>query len=281
MIPYVDKNTKTESRAKKMSILINNALIVSMVENTSPYMGSILINGEKIVAIGSVSEEYIPQDVEIIDAKGMVVMPGLINTHNHSPMTLLRSFSDDLRLMDWLEKKMLPAEDRMTPEDIYWGSLLGMAEMIKSGTTTYADMYIHMDYIANAVSNSGIRASLTRGLVFFEDDGGKRLQEGVDLVKKWEGKAEGRITTMLGPHAPFTCPPDKLKEVVGLADEMHVPIHIHLAETQEEVEKIQSKYGKTPTEYLYDLGFFENNRHILLAHAIHLNDSDIEKIRSN
>lgn len=255
-------------------------MILTMVDGeNSPFRGDIFIDGEEIKEIGEIKD--IPQNAEIIDAKGMVAMPGLINTHNHTPMSLLRCFSDDLRLMEWLDHKMLPAEDRMTPEDIYWGSLLGIIEMIKSGTTAYADMYIHMDEIANAVSESGIRASLTRGLVFFEDDQGKRLQEGIDLIEKWEGKAEGRITTMMGPHAPFTCPPDKIKEIIEISDSYNVPLHIHLAETKEEVQKIRIKYNRTPAEYLYDTGMFDNNHHVLLAHAIHLNNSDIEIIRQN
>ncbi|MEJ3719960.1 amidohydrolase [Paenibacillus polymyxa] len=264
-----------------MSILIKNALILSMMENSKePYKGDILIKGQFIEEIGENLKSSDPALI-VIDAKGMVAMPGLINTHNHTPMSLLRCFSDDLRLMDWLDNKMLPAENRMNEEDIYWGALLGIIEMIKSGTTAYADMYIQMDQIANAVAQSGIRASLTRGLVFFDDDRGKRLQEGIDLVEKWHGKAEGRITTMMGPHAPFTCPPDKLQEVISVADKLEVPIHIHLAETIEEVQKIRIKYNRTPSEYLYDLGLFDNKHHVLLAHAIHLNDSDIQIIKNN
>ncbi|MBA4494309.1 amidohydrolase [Paenactinomyces guangxiensis] len=247
----------------------------------SPIAGDIFIEGQNIRAIGEIPEEIAASASEVIDASGMVAMPGLINTHNHSPMSLLRAFSDDLRLMEWLEQKMLPAEANMSEEDIYWGSLLAIAEMIKSGTTCFADMYIHMDQIARAVKDSGIRASLTRGLIFLEDDGGKRLKEGVQLIEKWTGAAEGRITTMIGPHAPYTCPPRPLKQVIELARDMNVPIHIHLAETEEEVDKIRQKYRQTPTEYLYKLGMFDGSLHVLLAHAVHLSEKDISLIKLN
>jgi 5-methylthioadenosine/S-adenosylhomocysteine deaminase len=255
--------------------LIKGAVILTMREEEKPFSGDLLIRGDKIEAIGPSLD--CPAD-ETIDARHMVAMPGLVNAHNHTPMSLLRGFSDDLKLMDWLEKKMLPAESRMNEEDVYWGAMLAMTEMIQSGTTTFADMYIHMDAIGRAVLDSGMRASLTRGLVFLEDDGGKRMSEAIDLVEKWSGAGEGRITTMFGPHAPYTCPPEPLAEVIDLARQRRVPIHIHLAETREEVIKIRDKYHLTPTEYLYHLGLFDHN-HVLLAHSVHLTQKDINLLR--
>lgn len=264
-----------------MKILIKNPLILDYKENQFySYRAHILIQDDKIAGITSdLPDEWAHAD-EIIEAAHLVAMPGLVNTHNHSSMSLLRSFCDDLRLMEWLDKKMLPAEANMNEQDIYWGALLAIAEMLKSGTTAYADMYIHMDQIAQAVQDSGIRASLTRGLVFLEEDGGRRLREGIDLVQSWSGKADGRITTMMGPHAPYTCSPEHLKEVMQIAKELQVPIHIHLAETHEEVEKINKKYGKSPTRYLYDLGLFDGSYHVLLAHAVHLDNDDIQLLEN-
>ena len=258
-----------------MSLLIRGALILTMKENDEPFSGDILIERDRIAAV---VPRWEGRADEVIDASGMVAMPGLINAHNHTPMTLMRAFCDDLRLMEWLEKKMLPVEERMNEEDIYWGAMLAMAEMIRSGTTAYADMYIHMDHVARAVIDSGMRASLARGLVFLEDDGGKRLEEALSLIEKWTGAGDGRITTMLGPHAPFTCPPEPLTEVIDLARKRGVPIHIHLAETKEEVVRIRERYGQTPTEYLYHLGLFEHT-HVLLAHAVHLTRRDIGLLR--
>ncbi|MBD8498777.1 amidohydrolase [Paenibacillus arenosi] len=254
-----------------MKLLIKDVTIVTMLDNDQPFRGDILIEDDKIKEISSQVQE---QADKVIQGNGKVAMPGLINAHQHTPMSLLKGFSDDLKLMDWLDKKMLPAENNMTPEDIYWGCKLSMAEMIKSGTTAFADMYVHMNEIAQAIDEVGMRASLTRGLVFFEDDKGRRLREAMELIEQWHGAAEGRITTMFGPHAPYTCPPEPLKEVIRLAEEKNLPIHIHLAETKEEIVKIRDKYNQTPTEYLYNLGLFEKS-HVLLAHAVHLTRKDI------
>ncbi|UHA72218.1 amidohydrolase [Paenibacillus sp. 481] len=254
-------------------ILIKNVTIATMIAGAAdtPLVGDILIDGDRISAMQADIHE---PAAEVIQGAGYVAMPGLINAHQHTPMSLLRAFSDDLILMDWLNHKMLPAEAKMTPEDIYWGAKLSMAEMIKTGTTTFADMYIHMNVIAQAVQEVGMRASLTRGLVFLEDDGGRRLTEALDLVERWSGKADGTITTMLGPHAPYTCPPEPLQEVIKLAEHTNVPIHIHLAETIEEVSKIRERYNQTPTEYLFHQGLFAR-AHVLLAHSVHLNRRDV------
>ncbi|SDC71562.1 5-methylthioadenosine/S-adenosylhomocysteine deaminase [Paenibacillus sp. CF095] len=258
-----------------MSILIQQATILTMKDADAPFTGDIRVEGDRITQI---TDHILPQPQdEIIDGRNKVAMPGLINAHQHTPMSLLRGFSDDLKLMDWLERKMLPAEARMNPEDIYWGAKLSIAEMIRSGTTAFADMYIHMNEIAEVVKQTGMRASLTRGMVFMEDDGGRRLQEAIDLVQRWSGAADGRITTMYGPHSPYTCPVEPLREVIAMAVTENIPLHIHLAETKEEVVKIRERYGMTPTEYLEEAGMFEQ-AHVLLAHGVHLNRRDIGRL---
>lgn len=259
-----------------MSILIQQATILTMKDADAPFTGDIRVEGDRITQI---ADHILPQPQdEIIDGRHKIAMPGLINAHQHTPMSLLRGFSDDLKLMDWLERKMLPAEARMNPEDIYWGAKLSIAEMIRSGTTAFADMYIHMNEIAEVVKRTGIRASLTRGMVFMEDDGGRRLQEAIDLVERWSGAADGRITTMYGPHSPYTCPVEPLREVIAMAVKEDIPLHIHLAETKEEVVKIRERYGMTPTEYLEEAGMFEQ-AHVLLAHGVHLNRRDISRLK--
>ena len=253
-----------------MRTLIKGAAILTM-RSEEPFIGDILIEGDRIADI---QPSISTQADTVINGEGMAAMPGLINAHQHTPMSLLRAFSDDLKLMEWLDKKMLPAEAQMTPEDIYWGAKLAMAEMIKSGTTAFADMYIHMNEIAAAVDEIGMRASLTRGLVFLEKDGGRRMNEALDLIQRWSGKAEGRITTMLGPHSPYTVPPQPFRELIALAEQENIPLHTHLAETKEEVVKIRETYNQTPAEYLFHLGMFEK-AHVLLAHSVHLNRRDI------
>ncbi|MGC5324753.1 amidohydrolase [Brevibacillus sp. SYSU BS000544] len=238
----------------------------------------ILVEDGKIMEIGTNLKEMLQSDdeanVEIVSARGKWVLPGFVNTHNHAGMSLLRCFSDDKRLMEWLSQKMLPAEEKMTPDDIYWGTQLAMLEMVQSGTTTFADMYVEMDRVAAAVEEAGMRASLCRGMVFLEDDGGRRLNEALSLFETWHGKADGRIQVMLGPHAPFTCPPESLRMIRGLAKEKNIPIHIHLAETEEEWHKIRERYQCTPTRYLEQCGLLDGHP-ILLAHAVHLDEEDI------
>lgn len=269
-----------------MRIHIRNTTILTMNQEEAPFIGDIVIHNDQIEHVIRIDQQSIESiippltgnDVQVIDGTGKVTMPGLINAHQHTPMNLLKGFSDDLKLMDWLEKKMFPAEARMTPEDIYWGSQLSMAEMIRSGTTTFADMYMHMNQIAQAVDEVGMRASLTRGLVFHDDDQGVRIREAIELVESWHGQAEGRITTMFGPHAPYTCPPEPLQEVMHLAKQYDLPIHIHLAETKEEVIMMRERYQQTPTQYLYELGLFEQ-LHVMLAHSVHLTKRDIQYLK--
>ncbi len=269
-----------------MRIHIRNTTILTMNQEEAPFIGDIVIHNDQIEHVIRIDQQSIESiippltgdDVQVIDGTGKVTMPGLINAHQHTPMNLLKGFSDDLKLMDWLEKKMFPAEARMTPEDIYWGSQLSMAEMIRSGTTTFADMYMHMNQIAQAVDEVGMRASLTRGLVFHDDDQGVRIREAIELVENWHGQAEGRITTMFGPHAPYTCPPEPLQEVMRLAKQYDLPIHIHLAETKEEVITMRERYQQTPTQYLYELGLFEQ-LHVMLAHSVHLTKRDIQYLK--
>lgn len=200
-------------------------------------------------------------------------MPGLINCHNHAAMVLFRGYSDDLRLMEWLNQKIWPAEEKLTPDDIYFGTLLSIAEMIRTGTTTFADMYFEMDRVAQAVSESGMRASLCRGLIYSDELSYSNLDQTEKFISQYHNSADGRITCMFGPHTPFTCPPAYMKEVLLRAKRNNVPIHIHLAETVEEVNMMFDQYGKSPTKYLADIGLFEN--HVLLAHSVNLSRDDV------
>ncbi len=259
------------------TIAIKNGTVLTMAtQRPAPIKQDILIEGNRITQIGTVTTT---DAMQVIDATGMVVMPGLTNCHNHAYMSLLRGYCDDLRLFEWLSEKMWPAEEKMDGEDVYWGTMLGVAEMIKSGTTTFADMSFFMDSVAKAVDETGIRAALCQGLLFHDDNVNRRLEATHRLFSIWRGKANGRINTMVGPHAPQTCPPDKIKLAIALAKELDSAIHIHLAETNEEVNQIRTQYNKTPTEYLADLGLFDSC-HVLLAHAVHLTEGDISLLRN-
>ncbi len=216
---------------------------------------------------------------KIIDAAGKAVLPGLVNTHTHAAMTLLRSYADDLQLMDWLENKIWPAEAKLTAEDVYWGTMLANLEMIKSGTTTFADMYFFMPEVAKAVEECGLRAVLSRGMVGVAPNATQAQDESRSFIETWHKQAGGRITVQLGPHAPYTCPPDYLAKVMDLAAAYKVGIHIHLAETRHEVETCLKDYGKTPIKLMHDLGLFKHQ--VLAAHCVHLSDEEIDILAAN
>ncbi|NLW06994.1 MAG: amidohydrolase [Clostridia bacterium] len=236
--------------------------------------GAIAISDDRLEYVGSLAE--LPPDwqqQETIAAADMIALPGLVNSHTHAGMTLLRSYADDLPLQQWLEEKIWPREDQLEREDIYWGTKLALLEMIRSGTTTFADMYFHMDSVAEAVVAAGLRASLSQGLIGLQDDSKERLATGISLVKEWQGAGDGRITTMLGPHAPYTCTPQYLQKVVDAAAALNVGLHIHLAETQEEVANVSKLYGATPVVLVDQLGLFELP--VLAAHCVHLTSEEI------
>ncbi len=256
-----------------MRILLQNITILPM---TSPKeiieKGYVIIQDQVIVAVGP-GDPPLGEYDRVIDGTNQLVMPGLINTHTHAAMTLLRSYADDLPLMEWLETKIWPMEDRLTGDDIYWGTMLAITEMIKSGTTTFTDMYFHMDRVAEAVEESGIRAVLSRGMIGIGPENQLALEQSRQFIQDWQGGAQGRITVMLGPHAPYTCPPDYLKQVLSLAQETGVGINIHVAETLDEMDTIKGDYGMSPVALLEKTGVFEVP--VLAAHCVHVNDEDI------
>lgn len=217
----------------------------------------------------------------IIDGSGKLVMPGLINGHCHVPMTLLRNYADDMDLQTWLFDHIFPVEDRLSDEDVYWGSLLGIMEMLSTGTTCFADMYYFMDSIASAVESSGIRAQLSRGQTCMDEgpdfSQNKAMIESVDFVKKWNGAAEGRITAAMAPHAIYTCSPEYIKAIARNAERLGVPIHVHLDETMREHEDSLRIYGKTPAAHLYDLGLFDLKT--IAAHCVCITGDDMNLLK--
>ena len=256
-----------------MRILIKNCSIITMIEPDDVYsVGQIEIEGDRIAYAGTVRDTDVKFD-KVIDGSGMVALPGLINSHTHSSMSLMRGYGDDMPLMKWLKERIWPVEEGLTGEDVYWGAMLSIAEMLRSGTTAFADMYFFMEEVARAVSETGIRADLSIGMVSVSGDWKERIQNCKSFFSEWNGEAEGRINVSLGPHAPYTCVPDFLALVSDLAGELGAKIHIHLAETLDEVRQIKENYGKTPIEYARDAGLFEHR--VLGAHCVHLTDDDM------
>jgi len=255
------------------TILIQNVQILTM-KDSCIFHGNILIQDDKISKIGDfVLEDF--DNILVIDGAGKLAMPGLINTHTHASMTLLRSYADDMELMSWLNDAIWPAEDKMNEEHIYWGALLAIVEMIRSGTTTFADMYgPNMEKVAQAVEESGIRANLCRGCVGVADPNKIKIKENETLFLDWNNKADGRIKVWFGPHAPYTCSQEYIKELVDLAEKYQSGIHIHVAETQSENEQILAEYGVRPVAYLNQLGVFDVP--CLAAHSVWLNEDEIK-----
>lgn len=267
----------TEQREASHKIWIRNTQILSMT-GAALQSGDILIENDKIAAIGAVDAQM-AEGAQIIDGSRAIAMPGLVNTHTHAAMTLLRSYADDMELMPWLNEKIWPAEAKFVNESIYWGSSLAVLEMIQSGTTTFADMYDSMHEVARVVDEAGVRANLSRGLIVFSDSEGKNIQKNVRLYENFHNRADGRLKVWFAPHAPYTCPPAYLEKIVQAAAECHTGIHVHLAETQDELQQIREAYDKTPTEYLRDLGVFELST--LAAHGVYLNDGDIAILKEH
>ncbi len=237
--------------------------------------GYMTIEDDLITYIGK-EEPLIEEGVQIVDGNHLLFMPGLVNTHGHAAMSLLRGYGDDLALQVWLQEKMWPMEEKFTGEDVYWGTSLSVLEMLKGGTTTFLDMYDHMDRVAEVVELSGIRAVLMRGVIGLcsEEVQNQKLAEAIAFAQNWHGKAAGRITTMISPHAPYTCPPDFFVKFVQAAHDLDLPMHTHMSETKREVEQNAADYGLRPVAHLEKLGMF--TRPSIIAHGVHLNDEEID-----
>lgn len=264
-----------------MNHIIRNATILTMNDRNEILEHSdVVVEGGIIARIGPGAGKA-ADNANIIDGSGKLLMPGLINGHCHVPMTLLRNYADDMDLQTWLFEHIFPVEDRMNGDDIYWGTLLGIMEMVSTGTTCFADMYDGMDSIASAVERSGIRAQLSRGQTsndpgpdFSQDPA---MKDSVDFIKKWNGAAEGRITAAMAPHAIYTCSPAYIRAIAEMAERLGVPIHVHLDETVREHEECLKTHGKTPAAHLYDLGLFDLDT--IAAHCVCITGEDMVRLK--
>ncbi|TMW73563.1 amidohydrolase [Alteribacter natronophilus] len=264
----------------KKKLIINNGVFITLDSKENPVRtGCMIIEDGTITFIGeTLPAEEIPEEAEVVDAKGRWVLPGLANTHGHTGSTLLRGAGDDdLPVMKWLETVMWPAEKNFTEEITKAGNALAIGEMLKSGTTAFLDMYhLHMNTTAELVEKSGLNAVLCRGMIGLcpghEQQG--KLNEATALYHDWHNKADGRIRVMLSPHAPYTCPPSFLEMIVDRAQEHGIALHTHLAENRKEVEEHIRQYGKRPGLHLDEIGFFDGNA--LIAHGVHLAEEELD-----
>ena len=261
-----------------MSILIKNINEIYTGEELIKE-GWIAIEGNRITGLGKKNTDPDKSKfTHVLEARDQIALPGLYNLHTHAAMTLLRGYADDLPLQQWLEEKIWPQEAKLESEEIYWGTKLAILEMISTGTTAFMDMYFQMDHVATAVEESGIRAVLSEGLIE-ANDGEEGLLKSLEFCKRWQGKARGRIRTMLGPHAPYTCSREYLIKIGELARANNLSLHIHIAETRKEYEAFLNTYGSTPVQYLDSFGFFENR--VLAAHCVYLDEKDMEIFAEN
>lgn len=259
-----------------MRKLIKNGIFITMDEKMPLVEGYLVMEDDRILYVGSELQEPLETFDEAIDGKGKLYMPGLVNTHCHAAMSLLRGFGDDLALQVWLEQKMWPMEAKFTSKDVHAGTALSVLEMLKGGTTAFVDMYDHMDQVAMVVEEAGMRGCLTRGVIGLcpPDVQEQKLQDAKQFAKDWHGKANGRITTMIAPHAPYTCPPDFIEKFVQASYDLDLPIHTHMSETRREVQQNIDDYGLRPAHHLEKLGVFD--RPTLIAHGVHLTDEELD-----
>jgi 5-methylthioadenosine/S-adenosylhomocysteine deaminase len=267
------------------NILIKNTAILNpksaKKDSIESFKGDLLIENDKIAEISKKNEEPInSKGVEkIIDGENKILMPGLINTHTHMSMNLFRGLADDMALDEWLNNHIWPTEAGLNGKYCYDGALLAITEMIKSGTTTFNDMYFFMEDVAKAVDESGIRGCLSYGMIDFGDEEKREneFKENINLIKNCNNSAEGRIKTFFGPHATFTASKELLERVRYEANKYNVGIHIHMNETKKEIEDIKGATGKLPFEYLEDIGFLDSD--VLAAHGVWLSKEEIEIIK--
>lgn len=253
-----------------MNILIKN---IKMLVCEDIAEGDICISGDTITAAGTQPEGFTAD--KIIDGSGKLAIPGLMNCHAHSYMSLFRNLADDLTFEDWLFGSIMPREDMLTPDDAYWGAMLSCAEMIKSGTVCFMDMHMFPIKCAEAAKTLGMKAVMTRGLTGpdrTEKDAIRRYNEHMQEMEQF--KDDPLISFKLGPHAIYTCGRDYLEFLVEKAKETKQEFHIHLSETLNEVKNCYKEHGKSPVEYLDELGFFDVKT--AAAHCVHLSEHDMD-----
>jgi 5-methylthioadenosine/S-adenosylhomocysteine deaminase len=267
---------------KSVDLVVRGGTVVTMDERGSVIEdGAVAVERGRIVAVGKrvdIDRSYAGR--ETIEARGRVVMPGLINGHTHVPMSLFRGLADDLDLNEWLTKFIFPAEAKNVTEDfVRVGTRLGLAEMIRGGTTTYCDMYYFEDAIADETAKAGVRGVLGETVIDFPVADNKTFAEGLayseKFIEKWRGHA--LITPAIAPHAPYTVSEEHLKAVRDLSNRLKATIVIHVAETRKEIEDVTRDHKASPVAYLARIGFLYDR--VIAAHTVHLTTEEIELLK--
>jgi len=265
----------------EVEVLLTNAIVLTMdLQLTQHEPGAVAVTGDSIVAVGPESElrqSYAPR--QIIDCGGKVLMPGLINAHTHAPMTLLRGLADDLRLDVWLMGYVLPVErEFVTPQFVRLGTLLACAEQIRTGVTTFNDMYYYEDDVARAAADAGLRAVCGQTIMKFPAPDASAFEDSLamteEFIRKWKGHA--LITPAVAPHAPYSCTPEILRAAAALAKEFDVPLHVHISETAIEVENMRRENGMPVVPYVKKQGLLEAR--VIAAHCVHLDAGEMRTL---
>jgi 5-methylthioadenosine/S-adenosylhomocysteine deaminase len=265
----------------QFDILILNSTILSQDPDMPDLIehGYVAISNGEIADIGPMDGLAGTSKAEnIIDGSGYLVMPGLANTHTHSPMTLFRGLADDLPLMTWLNEHIFPAEAKSVNEEmVYWCTKLAAAEMILAGTTTVADGYFLEDSVAQAFAECGLRSVAAQGVIDFPAPGvpdpAKNVEAAADFIDRWQSK-DSLVTPAVFCHSPYTCSPDTLKKAKEMARLKNSMLFIHLAESKTEVDQIMEQHNLTPVRYLESLGILDEQT--VCIHCVWLEDEDIE-----
>jgi 5-methylthioadenosine/S-adenosylhomocysteine deaminase len=264
-----------------VDLLVHGHLVVTMDPEIGTIAdGTVAVKGNTVQAVGPrdrLAADYIGS--KVIDATDCAVLPGLINGHTHAPMTLFRGLADDLPLMEWLEKYIFPVESHLRAEWVRWGTRLACAEMLLGGTTTFCDMYLFEKEVAKAACEAGMRAVVGEVLYDFPSPNYGPIEEGFryaeEMLIRW--REDSLVQGAVEPHSPFTCSPDLLIRARALADRYNVPLIIHVAETRDEVQRVQRQYGATPIRHLDRLGVLEG--HTIAVHTVWPDDEELELLR--
>lgn len=271
-------NSHSDSGDERSLIVHNGTVVVLDDRDTVINQGAVAIVDGFIARVGpqaTLLSEF--PDAHQIDARGGLILPGLINAHTHVPMTLFRGIADDLELMDWLENHIFPAEAELVDEEfVRWGTRLACLEMLRGGITTFVDMYYFEDAIAEEVDACGMRAVVGETLIDFPAPDNKTWDEAIAYMRRFatRWREHPRITPAVAPHAPYTVSAEHLMEAEALAEELDLPMLIHLAEDRSEVDQILEQSGSTPVRYLQELGLLSPR--VLAAHVVWPADGEIE-----
>jgi len=261
-----------------VDMILTKGILLTLSPGSDPMAdAAVAISRGRIVAIGNKAQVENRFEGKItIDAQGCVIMPGLVNAHNHAAMTCYRGMADDLPLMDWLSNYIFPAESKSDGEQVYWSTLLACAEMIRSGTTTFCDMYLFTDLVAKAAKEAGLRALVGEVLYDFPSPNYGSPDKGLEytetLINRW--RRDPLISVAVEPHALYTCSPSLLGQCRELAERYEVPLIIHLAESRSELEEISKRYGKTPVKHMESLGLLSSS--LIACHCVWLNEAEMD-----